>query len=77
MTADDLNIAIEIRALRKALDEVVVEMLESSPPKWEYHKTPFNPTMNYIAHFNKKVANGWELIRCDFDKEIAVFKRPK
>lgn len=80
---DALSKAVSFQEIRKAMKKsvpiVADEMLsfEPVPPKWEYCYTPFNPGMNYIAHFNKKGDEGWELVLCDFDKEIAIFKRPK
>jgi hypothetical protein len=73
--------ATEMNSLKKSLkraspvltDRVAVSVELSG---WEYNYTPFNTTLNYINHFNKKGAEGWELITCDFNKEIAIFKRP-
>lgn len=73
------KVVAEIRQLitEEKSYQVEGETLEFELPKWQYDYTLFNPTMNYIAHFNKRGGDGWELIHCDFDKGHAVFKRPK
>lgn len=78
-------VLFEVPALRKAFDtaretlqeQIAGETLSFERPKWEYWETPFNLAMNYISHFNKKGAEGWELVHCDFGKGKALFKRAK
>lgn len=76
-----MTVLLETPALREALtiwqEPVPGETLSFKPSPWEYDYIPFNPLMNYINAFNKKGADCWELVHCDFEKGIAIFKRPK
>ncbi len=91
VTAQDIKdilatIFYEVPTLKENLEDVLLTKKQLSEwksqitfpferPKWEYWETPFNLAMNYISHFNKKGAEGWELINCDFGKGKALFKR--
>lgn len=68
-----------LEKIERTQQEAKIEphLLETSSLSWEYRSTPFNPIINFIGHFNDLGGEGWELIQCDFDSHIAVFKRQK
>lgn len=67
----------DVETLQEQIAGAGSETLSFEPPTWEYDYIPFNPIMNYIAAFNKRGSEGWELVHCDFRQGIALFKRPK
>lgn len=78
-TADTLRNSLDLaeKDIATLQEQIAGGTLSFERPKWEYWETPFNTAMNYISHFNKKGAEGWELVHCDFGKGKALFKRAK